>query len=232
MSQQRDFLSYQLSFPLVQLARKQADNLLKKIFQDKQINYPPNQLYIRAFKQEQVLEIWASNGEAYKLIKNYEFTASSGNSGSKQKEGDLQIPEGFYQLTNFNPESKFHLSIKISYPNKADKIRNQNQQNIGGDIYIHGGKQTTGCIPVGDENISELYWLCVQYYTLNPYIPIHIFPCRMEEESLISIYDEYPAYIDFWNSMKPAYHHFQIHKRPATVADVDDNGNYIHTFSR
>ena len=231
MSQQRDFLSYQLTFLRVQLAKEQSDTSLRILFQERTINYPAEKIYIRAFKQEQLLEIWVDSGIEYKLIKIYKFTANSGNSGPKKQEGDLQIPEGFYQLTNFNPESKFHLSLKISYPNEADKIRNQNPQNTGGDIYIHGGKQTTGCIPIGDKNIRELYWLCVQAYTINLCIPIHIFPCKMEKSNLTEIYNKHPEYIDFWNSIKPVYQHFQTHKSLAAATNFDDFGNYIPAFS-
>ena len=212
-----DFLNYQLSFTRVQFAQKESENLLIKLFQDKHLNFPPNQLYIRTFKQEQLLEIWVDSGIEYKLIKIYRFTANSANSGPKKQEGDLQIPEGFYQLTNFNAESKFHLSMKINYPNEADNIRNQNQQHIGGNIYIHGGNQTTGCIPIGDENIAELYWLCAQTYAVTPSILIHIFPCKMEESNLTEMYNKHPEYIDFWNSMKPVYQHFQIHKDRKSV---------------
>jgi len=226
-----DFLNYQLSFTRVQFAQKESENLLIKLFQDKHLNYPPKQLYIRAFKQEQLLEIWAGKNSNYAHIQTYKFTASSGKPGPKQQVGDLQIPEGFYQLTNFNPESKFHLSLRISYPNEADKIRNQNQQHIGGDIYIHGGNQTTGCIPIGDKNIAELYWLCAQTYAVTPSILIHIFPCKMEESNLTEMYNKHPEYIDFWNSMKPVYQHFQIHKSLAAAISCDDFGNYIPVFS-
>jgi murein L,D-transpeptidase YafK len=231
MSQQRDFLSYQLTFLRVQLAKEQSDTSLRILFQERTINYPAEKIYIRAFKQEQLLEIWVDSGIEYKLIKIYRFTANSGNSGPKKQEGDLQIPEGFYQLTNFNAESKFHLSMKINYPNEADNIRNQNQQHIGGNIYIHGGNQTTGCIPIGDENIAELYWLCAQTYAVTPSILIHIFPCKMEESNLTEMYNKHPEYIDFWNSMKPVYQHFQIHKSLAAAISCDDFGNYIPVFS-
>ena len=204
MSQQRDFLSYQLTFLRVQLAKEQSDTSLKILFQERIINYPAEKIYIRAFKQEQLLEIWVDSGIEYKLIKIYKFTANSGNSGPKKQEGDLQIPEGFYQLTNFNAVSNFHLSMKINYPNEADNIR---------------------------KNIAELYWLYAQTYAVTPSILIHIFPCKMEESNLTEMYNKHPEYIDFWNSMKPVYQHFQIHKSLAAAISCDDFGNYIPVFS-
>lgn len=181
------FLNHQLIFPRVLLAKQQTDFNLSHLLQKNGVNYPPKSIYLRAFKQEQLLEIWATDTIQFKFIKSYPFTAFSGKIGPKLREGDLQIPEGFYIIDAFNPNSKFHLSFRINYPNAMDSVRNKNEQNPGSDIYIHGGNQTTGCIPIGDENITELYWLCTQSYALNPNIPIHIFPCKMEEKNLDTI---------------------------------------------
>lgn len=207
-----DFIKNQLSFLRVKEAFEKMDFPLQQLFLKNELSFPAQQLYIRIFKLEQIIEIWSSDNLLFKLIKTYTFTATSGTSGPKQREGDSQIPEGFYQITNFNPESKFHLSLRINYPNAADAIRNKNEQNLGGDIYIHGGKSTTGCIPIGDENIEELYWLCVKFYAVNSVIPVHIFPCKMEEENLEKLNKEYPQHITFWSSIKPMYQYFQSHK--------------------
>ncbi len=223
---QQDFLKYQLTFPRVQSAASRYESALHKTFTENNLNYPPQQLYIRGFKKEQKVEIWASDDAYYHLIRTYPFSATSGKPGPKQKEGDLQIPEGFYHLANFNPESKFHLSLKIDYPNQSDMIRSKNEENIGGDIYIHGGTETMGCIAIGDENIRELYWLCAKSYVINPVIPVHVFPCKMEENYLAEIYKEYPAYINFWNSLKPMYHSFESAKMLCKITDYDSSGIY------
>lgn len=219
------FLNHQLTFPRVQLAKIQTENNLSHLHQKNGVNYPPKSIYLRAFKQEQLLEIWATDAIQFKFIKSYTFTAFSGKIGPKLREGDLQIPEGFYIIDAFNPNSKFHLSFRINYPNAMDSIRNKNEQNPGSDIYIHGGNQTTGCIPIGDENIAELYWLCAQSYALNPNIPIHIFPCKMEEKNLDTIYTTFPEHIDFWNTMKLTYHYFQSHKMLNEITGIDNSGN-------
>jgi len=223
---QNNFLDKQLTFLRVQKAKEQSDIYWQHLLEDKLLHFPSKQIYLRAFKQEQVLEVWASDDIQFQLIKTYNFTATSGKLGPKQKEGDKQIPEGFYQLETFNPESKFHLSFKVNYPNQSDSIRNKNEKELGGDIYIHGSNQTVGCIPIGDENIAELYWLCVRSYAVNPNIPIHIFPCKMEENNLIEIYKEYPKQIVFWNSIKPMYRFFQSHKMLGEVTGCDSLGNY------
>ena len=223
---QKNFLNYQLTFSRVQSAATQYESVLQKTLKENKLNSPPYQLYIRIFKQEKIIEIWASDNYHYKLIRTYAFSARSGKPGPKQKEGDLQIPEGFYHLTNFNPESKFHLSLKINYPNQADTIRNKKEKNPGGDIYIHGGNETVGCIPIGDSTISELYWLCVKSYALHPVIPVHIFPYKMEENNLTKFYNIYPAHTDFWNSLKPIYQYFQSEKILCEITGCDNFGNY------
>lgn len=223
---QSNFIDSQLTFARVEQASQQYDASLQQLFIEKLLHFPSKQIYIRAFKQEQILEVWASDDVEFKLIKTYKFTATSGYPGPKQREGDLQIPEGFYQLEAFNPESKFYLSFKVNYPNSADSIRNKKEENLGGDIYIHGSNQTIGCIPIGDSTIAELYWLCVKSYAINPVIPIHIFPCKMEKKNLTKLYTKYPAQINFWNSIKPMYRFFQSHKMLGEVTGCDAFGNY------
>jgi murein L,D-transpeptidase YafK len=226
MSQVDVLMEYQLTFPRVQSARKQCEEFYRSTFQEYKINYPSRQLYVRVFKLEEIVEVWAGDNDRYHLIKIFNFTANSGKPGPKKCEGDLQIPEGFYQIKNFNPESKFHLSLRINYPNQADALRNKESEKQGGDIYIHGGNQTTGCIPIGDENINELYWLCIQSYAVNPFIPVHIFPCKMEEINLTTIYNTHSEFVDFWNSIKPMYQFFQTHKIICEENDTDIIGNY------
>ncbi|MCJ8330346.1 MAG: L,D-transpeptidase family protein [Lentisphaeria bacterium] len=119
----------------------------------------PKQISIIALKHEQILEIWTNDTADNKLITKFNFTAFSGTLGPKLKEGDLQIPEGIYKLEYLNPNSSYHLSMKINYPNKADiqNAKSDRRTNIGSDIFIHGKSVTIGCIPIGDKHIEELY---------------------------------------------------------------------------
>ncbi len=121
----------------------------------------PEKICIIGLKKEQVLEIWTNDRAANILIKSYNFTAFSGGLGPKLKAGDGQIPEGLYQLEYLNPNSSYHLSIKINYPNKFDIEcgKDDGRKNLGGDIFIHGKSVTIGCIPIGDANIEELFIL-------------------------------------------------------------------------
>ncbi len=112
-----------------------------------------------AFKEERTLELWDDEKKVY--VKTYYFTGYSGTLGPKLREGDRQIPEGEYKVVLLNPNSKFHLSFKLNYPNEFDleKAGKEGRNNPGSEIFIHGGSQTVGCIPIGDEKIEELYGL-------------------------------------------------------------------------
>ena len=226
MNAQNSFLETQLKYERVKSASIKYDKTLSQIFDKHNLTFPTKNIYIRIFKKERQLEVWASDNLIYTLIKTYSFTAFSGKLGPKQKEGDLQIPEGFYLLEKFNPASNFYLSMKVNYPNNADKIRNKLQPKIGGDIFIHGSNKTIGCVPIGDENIAELYWLCAKQYSVNTKIPIHIFPCKMEKKEVNSLVEKNPQWENFWKSLQPMYLFFQSTKMLGEVTGTDNTGNY------
>ena len=121
----------------------------------------PDKILMVALKSQRKLEVYVQNPEEPKLLCTYDFTAFSGGSGPKLKQGDKQIPEGIYSIEYLNPNSKFHLSMKVSYPNAFDRkmAERDNRENLGGDIFIHGRDVTIGCIPIGDRAIEELYLL-------------------------------------------------------------------------
>jgi murein L,D-transpeptidase YafK len=121
----------------------------------------PERIVLYAMKEEQLLEVYAVNPEGLQLLKTYPFTAFSGKIGPKLKEGDLQIPEGIYQVAYLNPNSSYYLSMKINYPNAFDRKKGalENRTDLGTNIFIHGKAATVGCIPIGDEAIEELFIL-------------------------------------------------------------------------
>jgi hypothetical protein len=121
----------------------------------------PKEIILTAFKEEKILQVYSKDYTGIKLIKEYPFTAFSGELGPKLKEGDRQIPEGVYKVEYLNPNSSYYLSIKVSYPNKFDKSKTEftNVSEMGGDIFIHGKSATIGCIPIGDEAIEEVFLL-------------------------------------------------------------------------
>ena len=119
--------------------------------------YPPKTLFIRAFKQEKELEIWAGTRKL-RLIKTFPILAASGVLGPKLHRGDRQVPEGWYHINRFNPRSRFHLSLGLNYPNDADLIRSAGR-DPGDDIFIHGSNKSIGCLAMGDPAIEEIYGL-------------------------------------------------------------------------
>lgn len=120
------------------------------------------QIFLLAFKKERLIEVWVEmeDGERFKKT-TYPFTAYSGKLGPKLREGDKQIPEGIYQIEYLNPNSKYHLSMKLNYPNAFDREKAimENRLEPGSDIFIHGGAESVGCIAIGDEAIEQLYAL-------------------------------------------------------------------------
>lgn len=121
----------------------------------------PKEIILAVFKEERKLQVYSKDYNGIRLIKEYPFTAFSGQLGPKLKEGDKQIPEGIYKVEYLNPNSSYYLSIKVSYPNEFDKSKTEftNITEMGGDIFIHGKSATIGCIPIGDEAIEEVFLL-------------------------------------------------------------------------
>lgn len=137
---------------------------LKQNFKSIGIKGAPNKLILVALKEEQVLEVYANLDGKIKLLKQYPFTAFSGELGPKLKEGDRQIPEGVYGIEYLNPNSSYYLSLKVSYPNAFDRLKTKyaDQSRMGGDIFIHGKAVTIGCIPIGDEAIEEIFYMATK----------------------------------------------------------------------
>ncbi|MFB2532029.1 murein L,D-transpeptidase family protein [Paracoccus sp. p4-l81] len=114
------------------------------------------------------------------LLKTYKVGLGYAPEGHKQFEGDGKTPEGVYYIDRQNPNSAYHLSLGISYPNINDTARAAVQgRSAGGDIMIHGqagknrgrGKDwTAGCIAVTDAEIEDIYAM------VRPGTPIIIFP--------------------------------------------------------
>ena len=144
---QQTFRDLQWKFPRVRAAAAEKDSLLRERFQAKHLPYPPHAILLRAFKKEASLELWATAAEQpYVLVHEYRICTSSGVLGPKRRFGDEQVPEGFYELDWFNPQSNFFLSMHINYPNASNRILGF-RQNLGGDIFLHGNCASIGCIP-------------------------------------------------------------------------------------
>jgi murein L,D-transpeptidase YafK len=134
----------------VAAARTARAKLIKDKYRAASVQYP-GEVYLRWLKRDAVVELWARNGgKRFKLIAEFPILKSSGGPGPKRREGDLQVPEGFYVIDRYNPKSNFHLSLGLNYPNAADRVH-ADPERPGSDIFIHGSNVTVGCAPLGDK---------------------------------------------------------------------------------
>jgi hypothetical protein len=131
-------------------------------FKDAEIPYPPQALALIGLKEEKMLEVYAAgtNG-AFRFIRSFPIRAASGKLGPKLREGDRQVPEGLYRIESLNPNSAYHLALRVNYPNEDDRARAaaEKRTHLGGDIMIHGGAASIGCLAMGDEAAEDLFVL-------------------------------------------------------------------------
>lgn len=127
------------------------------------IPYPPKELVLLGIKSKRVLEIHAGTGDGQptKLVRTLPILGMSGMIGPKLREGDRQVPEGLYRIESLNPNSLYHLSLRVSYPNDEDRAqaRLDGRMSLGGDIMIHGSTASVGCLAMGDEAAEDLFIL-------------------------------------------------------------------------
>jgi len=150
--------------------------------------------------------------------------------GPKRAEGDRQVPEGYYFIDDFNPKSDYYLSMLLNYPNFVDNIKGGKIRK-GGDIYIHGGCVTVGCLPLTDDGVQWLYVLCLNArINGQENIPVHIFPTRLNKNGwsfLTREYVHYPESQEFWQSLKAGYDYFEKNHRLLPVMYSAD-GKYVN----
>ena len=132
----------------------------KRYFDGAGILYPPASVVLVVFKRERRVEVYAGTSPYHPvLLRQVAITAASGNPGPKLREGDRQVPEGVYEIEALNPNSMFHLALRLAYPNTFDQLMaaQDRRERLGGSIMIHGGEQSIGCVAVGDEAIEDLF---------------------------------------------------------------------------
>lgn len=225
------FIDYQKTFPRISDALNRKEDTLMRQFQEKKLPWPAKYIYLRSFKYDSQLEVWVKyeKNEAFQLFKTYKVCALSGSLGPKRMQGDYQVPEGFYYINEFNPKSVYHLSLGLNYPNASDKILADSIQP-GGDIYIHGSCVTTGCIPITNQQIEELYILATHAKNAGQdFIPVHIFPVQFKNaksvEYLTRFLKDYPEYTGLTNEMKKAYQFFDK-TRQLPLVMINKKGEY------
>lgn len=227
------FVNYQKSFARPATALKNKLDTLQKQFAAKGLAWPAKYLYIRSFKYDSQLEVWVKNDrkDPYQLFKTYRVCALAGSLGPKRMQGDYQVPEGFYYINEFNPNSTYYLSLGLNYPNASDRILSDSLQP-GGDIYIHGSCVTVGCIPLTDTYIEEVYVLAsFAREAGQEYIPVHIFPIRYSnkksQEYLATLTKTDADLKHFTENLEKVYDHFEAtHQLPVIM--TNEKGDYLY----
>lgn len=220
------FLQRQLVYPRVQRAYERKAERIEATLDARGVE-DLGEVFFRVFKREQELEVWAREPGAptFTQVKTYPVCEISGRLGPKRRQGDLQIPEGFYSIDIFNPWSNFHLSMRVDYPNAVDRARGSGGP-LGGDIYIHGGCVTIGCVPVTDEYIEEIYLIAAAARDAGQHrIPVHIFPTRLDDAGLKWLADHYGTrHIDypFWQNLQQGYLAFEQTRQLPPIGNERD----------
>lgn len=170
---------------------------------------------IRAYKKEAELEVWKqkANGE-YVHIKTFPMCRWSGQLGPKRREGDRQVPEGFYTITpgQMNPNSAYYLSFNVGYPNTLDRAMGY----TGGSIMVHGACSSAGCFSMTDEQIEEIYAIAREAFAGGQRaIQMQSMPFRMTPENLAK--HRLDSNMPYWRQLKEGTDRFDVTKREPQV---------------
>lgn len=179
--------------------------------------YPPKAITLLAIKDEKRLELWSEDNGDRHFIRSYPIKAASGATGPKLREGDHQVPEGVYRLEYLNPNSLYHLSMKINYPNEFDREQalKENRTNLGGDIFIHGNAVSIGCLAMGDPAIEELFTL-VAHIGINN-VRVIITPSDARKHDLQPLAANQPFWVkNLYQTLADATQPYQIFADVAT----------------
>lgn len=225
-----DFLAEQMKYGRVREAKARKQEKLERMLAGAGLQADNLNVLLVACKEGDRLDVYAKAAQdtSYVRLKTYPICARSGGPGPKRRQGDRQVPEGFYHIDRFNPVSSYHLSLGINYPNLSDR-RKSAAENLGGDIFIHGSCITIGCLPMTDDAIREIYLLCV--YAKNggqAVIPVYIFPFAMTDANMDlhrRIHAKDPGLLRFWDNLKTGHDRFLGTRRQLDVR-VLANGDY------
>ncbi|GEM_PF-678509 len=170
-------------------------------------------IMLRIFKEENVMEVWKQDHkQRYALLQSYEICKWSGKLGPKYQEGDRQAPEGFYHVTKglMNPNSDFHLSFNLGFPNTYDRANNR----TGSFLMVHGDCSSAGCYSMTDEYIEEIYAMAREAFKGGQKaFQVQAFPFRMTAENLAKKSNH--KKFEFWKMLKEGSDHFEVtNKQP------------------
>ncbi len=177
---------------------------------------PESPTLIRAYKKESELEIWKMRPDGrYVHLKTFPMCRWSGQLGPKTREGDRQVPEGFYSITpgQMNPNSNYYLSFNVGYPNQLDRALG----HTGGTIMVHGACSSAGCFSMTDAQIAEIYAIArTSFGGGQRAIQMQSFPFRMTPENLAK--HRLDQNMAFWKQLKEGNDHFEVTQKEPRVA--------------
>lgn len=175
-------------------------------------------IYVRIFKASDELEIWVDSGTRHQLLRTWPICTWSGELGPKQRQGDGQAPEGFYEVgaQQLNPTSRFHLSFNLGYPNAFDRAHGR----TGDFLMVHGNCVSVGCYAMGDAAIEEIYTLVATALAHGQRaVPVHAFPFRMDGDW--EARHAGSEWLPFWRQLAAGYQAFERSGHPPKMRVVE-----------
>ena len=177
-------------------------------------------LFIRIIKTTEttdkgVLQMWKRGEDGpFALDRSFDICTWSGELGPKLKEGDGQSPEGFYFIkpSSLNPNSSYHLSFNLGFPNAYDRAHGR----TGSFLMVHGDCVSIGCYAMTDEGIETIYAdVEAAFAAGQPFIRVHVFPFEMTDENVAS--HKRNKNHAFWTNLKSGWDWFETHRIPPNV---------------
>lgn len=221
-----------MNFTRVKEAYTDKEKIVVKTLKEHSVSRDSLRIYLRAFKTEKIVELWAKNisDSVFIPVKEFPICEISGSLGPKRRYRDLQVPEGFYRISDLNPFSKYYLSIQINYPNASDSIRGV-RGSLGNEIFIHGDCVSSGCIAITNDKVKELVVYFIEACNSGQKeIQLTIFPAKLNDKNyskLISAYNKDKDKISLWADLKNGYDLFEKKKVPPTVRFLPDGTHKV-----
>jgi murein L,D-transpeptidase YafK len=164
-------------------------------------------IFVRIFKKTKELEIWLKDRENFRLFKTYKIcTYGWRYLGPKIRQGDGRAPEGFYYVLprQMNPQSNYHLSFNLGYPNAYDRTHGR----TGSALMVHGKCVSIGCYAMTDRGIEEIFAVAdASLRKGQRFFRVHIFPFRMTDKNMDK--HKYSGWYKFWENLKEGYDFFE-----------------------
>ncbi len=195
---------------------------LPNLIKQKGLKYDRLDILLIAYKKDLLVQIWIKEknfNSKFLPLTSFKITDSSvAIPGPKSKYGDRLAPEGYYTL-KYYPSfrwSDFYLAFRVSYPNEADLIRRRYwgiSNKSGGDINIHGSCISIGCIPIGNPDMEELFFLIRANQKNGSNINVLLLPFDFKKIGLHDqkkdAYNDNRKLYDFWQSLEKIDKYFQ-----------------------